>query len=128
MKKRINSRSKGAAGEREAARFLTSLGFHCTRMGRNGRTAEDLDCKALSGLHIECKRNEAIDIGTEALVLAYTQACADAPPDRLPIVLWRRNGCRLWRVTWHYHGLLVTSKADGWLLNRLNTPLADAKE
>lgn len=116
----MNSRSKGAGGEREAAKFLTEQGFPCTRMGRNGRTAEDLDCPSLAGLHIEVKRNEAIDIGTEALAGAFAQACTDAPHGRIPVVLWRRNGSRAWRLTWHRDGVLVTAKADGWLLRKLN--------
>lgn len=119
-KKRKNSRAKGACGERECAKFLTSIGFPCERMGRNGRTAEDLDCKALANLHIECKRNEDIDIGTEALTRAFAQAISDAPKGKRPIVLWRRNGSRAWRMTYMSDGVIVTAHTQSWILSRMN--------
>ena len=51
-----NSRAKGCRGERLiAADVALHLGVRCVRMGRNGRTAEDLD-HDLAGAWIECKR------------------------------------------------------------------------
>jgi hypothetical protein len=75
--KRTNSRAKGAQGEREAAKYLTSLGFKAGRMGRNGYSAADLDCAecpTLSRVHVEVKRNESFDLHTKALDDACVQA------------------------------------------------------
>lgn len=126
---RKNSRAKGASGEREAGKYLTSLGFVASRMGRNGYSAEDLDCRdcpVLRRLHIEVKRDESFDLHTAGLGAAVKQArrdagtytvmhCQDQPREhKKPVcVLWRRNRIP-WRLTFHAGspGLLVTVTGD----------------
>ena len=58
----MNSRQKGAAGERELAKKLREYGYDCRRgqqyCGANG----DADVIGLEGIHIECKRVERLNI------------------------------------------------------------------
>ena len=82
----MNSRQKGAAGERELAKVLRSYGYEARRgqqyCGANG----DADVVGLPGIHIECKRVEHLD-----LYGAMAQARHDANTDELPAVMHRRN-------------------------------------
>ena len=58
----MNSRQKGARGERELSRKLKEYGYDCRRgqqyCGANG----DADVIGLPGIHIECKRVERLNI------------------------------------------------------------------
>lgn len=113
MKKRLNSRAKGARGERLAAGFLTKCGFPAERAARNGVNAgEDVICKSLA-IGFEVKFDMAIDVGTVALRDAWMQAYvrivrAGEADSVTPMVLWRKN--RSWRLTWQVAGedILVT--------------------
>lgn len=92
-KKKINSRAKGARGERELAQFLTAMGFPAKRgvqfsQGKFGLTESDVVCDALP-LHIECKRVEA---GNPYNWL--DQAKRDAKKEKVPVVFHKRNDCR----------------------------------
>lgn len=91
MTKRINSRAKGAAGERELANYLTDAGWpaHRGQQFAGGTDSPDVVCGDLTritGAHIEVKRVEALD-----LFKAYEQAVRDAGPGRRPMVFHRRN-------------------------------------
>lgn len=57
MKKRKNSRRKGAVGERDCSAYLNSLGFPAERAARNGVDAgEDVLCPSVDVLYrIEVK-------------------------------------------------------------------------
>lgn len=102
MKKRINSRAKGAAVEREAAEFLRGFGFNVTRNARNGLSAADLDVSedpVLSKLHIEVKGSKAIDLHTEALLDAWDQAHTCRKDAQFPVVLWKKHRVG-WFLTW----------------------------
>lgn len=96
----MNSRNKGARGERELARKLREYGYGCRRgqqyCGANG----DADVVGLRGVHIECKRVEKLN-----LYDAMAQARADAKPGENPTVFHRRNACE-----W-----LVTMTLDDWI-------------
>ena len=89
----MNSRQKGAAGERELAKVLRGYGYDTRRgqqyCGANG----DADVVGLPGLHVECKRVERLD-----LYGAMAQAKTDARPDELPAVMHRRTNAA-WMVT-----------------------------
>lgn len=89
----MNSRQKGAAGERELAKVLRIHGYDARRgqqyCGANG----DADVIGLPGLHVECKRVERLD-----LYGAMEQAKADARPDEFPVVMHRRNNAA-WLAT-----------------------------
>ena len=87
-KKRINSRNKGAAAERELANELKSFGFIARRgqQFHGGADSPDVVCQDLSNYHIECKRVESGN-----LYVWMAQAKRDAK-GKTPIVVHRRNG------------------------------------
>lgn len=89
----MNSRQKGARGERELAKVLKEYGYDCRRgqqyCGANG----DADVVGLPGIHIECKRVEKLN-----LYDAMAQSKADAKENEIPVVMHRKNNCE-WLVT-----------------------------
>lgn len=89
----VNSRNKGAAGERELSKILRNYGYDTRRgqqfCGANG----DADVVGLPGIHIECKRVERLD-----LLAAMAQAKHDARFEEKPAVFHRKNNCK-WLVT-----------------------------
>lgn len=89
----MNSRQKGARGERELATVLKAYGYDCRRgqqyCGANG----DADVVGLPGIHIECKRVEKLN-----LYDAMAQSKADARENEIPVVMHRKNNCD-WLVT-----------------------------
>ena len=89
----MNSRQKGAAGERELAKKLREYGYDCRRgqqyCGANG----DADVIGLPGIHIECKRVERLNIDD-----AMLQAIRDRREGEFPAVFHRKNNGK-WMVT-----------------------------
>lgn len=89
----MNSRNKGAAGERELAGILREYGFDARRgqqfCGING----DADVLGLTGYHIECKRVEKLNIDN-----AMEQSVRDSRDGEIPIVCHRKNR-KEWLVT-----------------------------
>lgn len=89
----MNSRQKGAAGERELAKKLREYGYDCRRgqqyCGANG----DADVIGLPGIHIECKRVERLNIDD-----AMGQAIRDRREGEYPAVFHRKNNGK-WMVT-----------------------------
>jgi Holliday junction resolvase len=89
----LNSRNKGASGERELAGILRGYGFDTRRgqqyCGING----DADVVGINGLHIECKRVERLNIDD-----AMEQSRRDAKEGEIPIVCHRKNR-KKWLVT-----------------------------
>mgnify|MGYP002563868983 CR=1 FL=1 len=89
----MNSKRKGADGERELASKLREYGYNARRgqqyCGANG----DADVVGLPGIHIECKRVEKLNIYD-----AISQAKADSKEGELPSVFHRKNNCE-WLVT-----------------------------
>ncbi len=100
MAKKINSREKGKAGEREFAALCRKHGFENARRsqqysGING----DADVVGLDGVHIEVKRVERLNIEK-----ALQQAKRDSKEGEIPIVAHRKN-----REEW-----LITMRAEDW--------------
>ena len=91
--KRINSRQKGAAGERELARKLRKFGFECRRGQQYSGANGDADVVGLPGIHIECKRVEKLN-----LYSAMEQSKRDSRDNELPAVFHRKNN-KEWLVT-----------------------------
>lgn len=89
----MNSRQKGARGERQLAAVLQDYGYDTRRgqqyCGANG----DADVVGIPGLHIECKRVERLNIYD-----AIAQSEKDARRDDIPVVMHRKNNCK-WLVT-----------------------------
>jgi Holliday junction resolvase len=87
----INSRAKGANGEREFRDFLRSQGFSADRDGRL-----DWDLRHnVPGIHFEVKRRETLDL-YGALAQAERDALCHVPPVE-PVVVFRRSH-HPWRV------------------------------
>ncbi|MDD3585644.1 MAG: hypothetical protein PHQ75_00550 [Thermoguttaceae bacterium] len=87
-KSKINSRNKGAAGERELAHELVRV-FGCTaRRGQqfSGSPESPDVVTSLPGIHIECKRTERLN-----LYAAMDQATRDSGANEIPVVCHRSN-------------------------------------
>jgi len=95
-----NSRKKGSRGELELSNLLKSLGFKTRRGQQYSGASGDADVVGLDGIHIECKRVEALQI-----YKAVEQAKSDAPDDTTPVVMFRKN-----RQEW-----LVIEPLDTWI-------------
>lgn len=96
----INSKSKGATGERELAKKLKEYGYDCRRGQQYCGVNGDADVVGLDGIHIECKRVERLNI-YEAML----QAIRDRKPDEYPAVFHRKNN----------HKWLVTMTFEDWI-------------
>lgn len=97
----MNSRQKGARGERELANILRDCYGYDTRRGQQYSGANgDADVVGLPGIHIECKRVERLD-----LYGAMEQAKGDAMREEFPAVFHRKNN----------EGWLVTMELDDWM-------------
>ena len=83
----MNSRDKGARGEREWAKFLRSCGFDARRGQQysGGHDSPDVVVPDLAGVHFEVKRTERFRLQS-----AVAQAAADAG-DQVPVVVTRQN-------------------------------------
>lgn len=97
----VNSKRKGAAGERELAKKLNEYGFDTRRSVQYNGKADDgkADLVNLPGIHIECKRVERLNVSE-----AMAQAVNDAE-DEMPTVFHRKNR----------EGWLVTMELDSWM-------------
>lgn len=89
----MNSRNKGANGERELARILKQYGYNCRRGQQYSGANGDADVVGLPGIHIECKRVERLNIHD-----ALDQAKRDRKDSEIPAVFHRKNNCE-WLVT-----------------------------
>lgn len=109
-----HSRNKGTRGERAAAAYLTSIGFPCKRMGRNGYSDADLKGleECLPNVHVEVKFGvQGLDMHTSSLRAAWEQAAAQVmsmgvmADHEVATVLWKPTR-RPWRLTYMgTHGL-----------------------
>ena len=95
----INSRSKGAKGERELANILKDYGYN-TRRGQQYNGLEGEDIVGLDYIHIECKRVENLNLDK-----AMQQAKRDSKDYQMPTVFHRKN-----KQKW-----LVTMELDNWI-------------
>lgn len=84
----MNSKQKGASGERELANLLKQQGYPEARRSvqYNGMLG-GADVVGVKGLHIECKRAQAVRDE-----LYIQQAERDSKAGDIPIVMYRRNG------------------------------------
>ena len=94
---KINSRAKGAAGERELAGYLREQGWQKARRtqqyaGNPEGGSGDVVCENFP-FHIEGKRCQALK--PEEWM---AQAKRDCPTGKIPAVFFRRNGRKEWLV------------------------------
>lgn len=83
------SRDKGKRGERELAGFLRSHGYDARRGQQYCGADGSADVVGLPGMHIECKRTEAL-----RLYDALAQAKGDVRPGEMPAIFHRKNNCQ----------------------------------
>ena len=88
----MNSRRKGAEGERELANELRKLGYDAHRGVQYKGGQDSPDVVGIDGFHIECKRVEKLNIED-----AMKQSERDAG-DNVPLVIHRKNR-EEWKVT-----------------------------
>jgi Holliday junction resolvase len=100
----INSKQKGARGERMFAQVCRDEGFSGSRRTAQfcGNTGDASDVVGLPGIHIECKYTEKLNL-RDAMEQAIRDAAAGGKGN-LPIVAHKKNHC-----PW-----LVTMKAEDW--------------
>ena len=89
----MNSRSKGAGGERELAHLLQQRGYNARRGQQYSGINGDADVVGLPGIHLEVKRVERLNLED-----AMEQSVRDAREDETPVVVHRKNR-KPWMVT-----------------------------
>jgi Holliday junction resolvase len=89
----MNSRQKGARGERELAELLRAYGYEARRGQQYSGANGDADVVGIDGFHIECKRVEQLNI-----YKAMEQSERDAREGEIPIVCHRKDR-KGWLVT-----------------------------
>ena len=89
----MNSRQKGAAGERELANLLKEYGYDTRRGQQYSGINGDADVVGIPGLHIECKRVEKLNLDA-----ALEQSKRDAREGEIPVVMHRKNR-KEWKLT-----------------------------
>jgi hypothetical protein len=101
----VNSKQKGARGERELAHKLTEYGYK-SRRGQQYSGIEGDDVVGLPGIHIECKRVEKLNI-YDAIDQSKRDSGCDGLPYGydLPAVFHRKN----------HHEWLVTMPLEYWM-------------
>lgn len=88
----INSKRKGAKGERELASKLRDYGYDCRR-GQQYNGLEGEDIVGLDYIHCEVKRVQALNLEE-----AMEQAKRDSKDNQMPAVFHRKNN-KKWKVT-----------------------------
>lgn len=82
----VNSVQKGKRGERELASRLRELGLKASRGGLQFRGGEEQADVRMDLIHIECKRQERLDLHG-----AIRQAVRDCPKGKTPVVMHKKN-------------------------------------
>ena len=94
----VNSRAKGARGEREFAKVCRNEGYE-VRRGQQFSGLEGEDVVGLDKVHVEVKRVNKLNIEK-----AMEQSIRDAKESQIPIVAHRKDNCN-----W-----LITMKVEDW--------------
>ena len=96
----INSKQKGAKGERELARLIRDRGYDARR-GQQFSGLEGVDVVGLDYIHIECKRVEKLNIDE-----AMEQSKRDAKKGEMATVFHRKNN-KKWKVTLEFEDFMT---------------------
>ena len=92
----MNSRQKGARGEREAANLLKEYGYDARRGQQFSGANGDPDVVGLPDIHLEIKRVEKLNIDD-----ALQQSIRDAKDAEVPVVMHRKNRTE-WKITMRF--------------------------
>lgn len=90
-KKKINSRAKGARGERELANYLKEKGYESRRGQQFSGGDDSPDVVSTLPFHIECKRVQSL-----SLYKALAQATRDAENGKKPPLVIHRKDNEEW--------------------------------
>ena len=96
----MNSRQKGARGERELAKVFRGHGFDSRRSQQYCGIAGDSDVIGIPGWHVECKRVERLNVEN-----ALKQAIRDSKGESIPVVCHRKD-----RGEW-----IASMRLEDWL-------------
>lgn len=113
----INSRNKGATGEREFAALLREWGYDAKRGQQFKGGPESPDVHGVPGVHFEVKRTEGFQ-----LYSAVDQARRDAAGKAMPVVAHRCNANKGPRESCRGDWLFVIGADDFRRLLTLHTP------
>lgn len=102
----MNSRQKGARGEREIANILKEYGYDARRGQQFSGANGDPDVVGLPGIHIEVKRVQNLNIEK-----AMQQAENDRIENTIPTVWHRKNGEK-WKVTMRLEDFMALYKGE----------------
>lgn len=95
------SKSKGAVGEREAAKIAREHGFGSAARGRQYHGGPDTpDVVGIPGIHPEVKRVEKLNLRS-----AMAQSVNDAADGEIPVVIHRKNH-EPWYITFSFESFL----------------------
>lgn len=97
---KINSRDKGANGERELANLIKDRGYN-VRRGQQYNGLEGEDVVGLDYIHIEVKRVEQLNIDK-----ALEQSIRDSKGNQMPAVFHRKNH-KKWKVTLRFEDFMT---------------------
>lgn len=100
----VNSRQKGKRGELELSKLFREHGFDARRGQQYSGLEGDADVVGLPGIHVECKRVEALN-----LYAAMEQAVRDHREGEAPVVFHRKNG-KPWLVTMNFEDWMCLYK------------------
>lgn len=104
MRYLVNSRQKGANGERKFAQMMRDFGFKDCRRGQQYCGANgDADIVGLPGLHVECKVYR--DRLKGGIYGALDQSKRDVREGEVPVVFHRKDYCEA----------LVTMRLEDWV-------------
>ncbi len=84
----MNSRSKGARGERSAASKFREYGYDAHRTAQHCGMTGVADIEGTPGIHVEVKNRERMNPWD-----AMAQAVRDHKGNTLPVVMWKKNDC-----------------------------------
>jgi hypothetical protein len=86
------SRTKGAVFEREVVRLIREAGWTSARRTSDGRVQHGRGdvMGGPGGVHIECKRQERLNVPA-----AFQQIARDAAPTDIPVLIHRPSRCEL---------------------------------
>lgn len=93
---KINSRRKGAEGERELSRIFREHGFDTKRGQQYCGLTGAADVVGLPGIYVECKRRQNLNL-YDALTKSRAEA-ESAGKGQIPAVFHRKDRCE-WLVT-----------------------------
>jgi Holliday junction resolvase len=103
----VNSRNKGARGEREFALLCRGEGYD-VRRGQQFSGLEGEDVVGLPNIHVEVKRVEKLNIYN-----AIEQSVRDATEGNVPIVAHRKDRCD-WLITLKADDFFRLYRESGW--------------